>query len=63
MQKFILFMPHGCIDSFFKPGLTLVAYDVLPINATQNLSTLKIDELTPLTPEVISRQATINIGE
>jgi len=28
----------------------------------QNLETLKIEELTPLTPEVISRQATINIG-
>lgn len=28
----------------------------------QDLSTLKIDELTPLSPEVISRQATINIG-
>merc|ERR1711916_381216 len=28
----------------------------------QNLETLNIEELTPLTPEVISRQATINIG-
>jgi len=28
----------------------------------QNLATLKVEELTPLTPEVISRQATINIG-
>ena len=28
----------------------------------QNLEGLKLDELTPLTPEVISRQATINIG-
>lgn len=28
----------------------------------QDLSKLKVDELTPLTPEVISRQATINIG-
>jgi len=28
----------------------------------QNLETLKVEELTPLTPEVISRQATINIG-
>ena len=37
----------------------------LPIQnhlAVQNLSTLKLDELTPLTPEVISRQATVNIG-
>eukprot|EP00039_Didymoeca_costata_P024309 m.9995 g.9995 ORF g.9995 m.9995 type:complete len:461 (-) comp4177_c0_seq1:563-1945(-) len=30
--------------------------------AVQDLSKLKIEELTPLTPEVISRQATINIG-
>jgi len=28
----------------------------------QNLDTLVIEDLTPLTPEVISRQATINIG-
>merc|ERR1711970_1403305 len=28
----------------------------------QNLETLQVEELTPLTPEVISRQATINIG-
>lgn len=28
----------------------------------QNLEGLKLDELSPLTPEVISRQATINIG-
>mmetsp|Transcript_46090 Transcript_46090/g.96475 ORF Transcript_46090/g.96475 Transcript_46090/m.96475 type:complete len:519 (-) Transcript_46090:49-1605(-) len=28
----------------------------------QELSNLKVEELTPLTPEVISRQATINIG-
>ncbi|KAK9820855.1 hypothetical protein WJX81_004649 [Elliptochloris bilobata] len=28
----------------------------------QDLSKLKLEELTPLTPEVISRQATINIG-
>ena len=31
--------------------------------AAQDLTKLKVDELTPLTPEVISRQATINIGE
>lgn len=30
--------------------------------AIQDLSTLKVEELTPLTPEVISRQATVNIG-
>jgi translation initiation factor 2 subunit 3 len=30
--------------------------------SVQDLATLKVDELTPLTPEVISRQATINIG-
>lgn len=30
--------------------------------AKQDLATLKIHELNPLTPEVISRQATINIG-
>jgi translation initiation factor 2 subunit 3 len=28
----------------------------------QNLETLVVEELTPITPEVISRQATINIG-
>ena len=28
----------------------------------QDLAALKPEELTPLTPEVISRQATINIG-
>lgn len=28
----------------------------------QDLSKLNIADLTPLTPEVISRQATINIG-
>lgn len=33
-----------------------------PHLATQDLSKLDIDSLTPLTPEVISRQATINIG-
>lgn len=33
-----------------------------PHLATQDLSKLDIDQLTPLTPEVISRQATINIG-
>ena len=30
--------------------------------AVQDLANLKVEELTPLTPEVISRQATINIG-
>ncbi|TYZ60981.1 hypothetical protein PybrP1_005336 [[Pythium] brassicae (nom. inval.)] len=30
--------------------------------AVQDLTKLKVEELTPLTPEVISRQATINIG-
>lgn len=30
--------------------------------AVQDLSKLNVKELTPLTPEVISRQATINIG-
>jgi hypothetical protein len=29
----------------------------------QDLKTLDINKLTPLSPEVISRQATINIGE
>lgn len=31
--------------------------------AVQDLKKLDIEKLTPLTPEVISRQATINIGE
>jgi hypothetical protein len=30
--------------------------------AKQDLSALEISKLTPLSPEVISRQATINIG-
>ena len=30
--------------------------------AVQDLSKLVLSELTPLTPNVISRQATINIG-
>ena len=30
--------------------------------AVQDLEKLKIDEITPLTPEIISRQATQNIG-
>ena len=30
--------------------------------AEQNLETLDVAKLSPLTPEVISRQATINIG-
>ena len=30
--------------------------------SVQDLQTLKVEELNPLTPEVISRQATINIG-
>ena len=30
--------------------------------AKQDLSTLDVSKLTPLSPEVISRQATINIG-
>lgn len=30
--------------------------------SVQRLDALKVEELTPLTPEVISRQATINIG-
>lgn len=30
---------------------------------TENLSNLQIEELNPLSPEVIQRQATINIGK
>ncbi|CAM1295479.1 eif2s3 (predicted) [Pycnogonum litorale] len=33
-----------------------------PHLSKQDLSKLKVEELTPLTPEVISRQATVNIG-
>jgi translation initiation factor 2 subunit 3 len=35
---------------------------VQPHLAVQDLSSLRIEDLTPLTPDVISRQATINIG-
>ena len=31
--------------------------------AVQTLEGLKVEELTPLSPQVISRQATINIGK
>ena len=34
-----------------------------PHLAKQDLNTLDISKLTPLSPEVISRQATINIGK
>ena len=34
-----------------------------PHLATQDLNNLDISTLTPLSPEVISRQATINIGK
>lgn len=33
-----------------------------PSTDQQSLANLKIEDLTPLTPEVISKQATINIG-
>ncbi len=33
------------------------------LSPLQNLETLDAAKLTPLSPEVISRQATINIGE
>ena len=33
-----------------------------PHLSVQDLSALNVADLTPLTPEVISRQATINIG-
>ena len=33
-----------------------------PRPSSQDLSTLDVAKLTPLSPEVISRQATINIG-
>ena len=33
-----------------------------PTLLPQDINLLKIEELTPLSPEVISRQATINIG-
>ena len=34
-----------------------------PLLAQQNLDTLDPSKITPLSPEVISRQATINIGK
>jgi hypothetical protein len=33
-----------------------------PASSAQDLATLDVTKLTPLSPEVISRQATINIG-
>jgi hypothetical protein len=39
---------------FFSPVL---------LGCLQDLKTLDVNKLTPLSPEVISRQATINIGE
>lgn len=50
-------------------GLTLYFLDFVSeqneaqaVLAQQDLSTLDVDKLTALSPEVISRQATINIG-
>lgn len=49
-NEFIIYSFFFCFYFFLK-GL-------LP----QNIETLDVSTLTPLTPEVVSRQATINIG-
>lgn len=38
-------------------------YLAVPCWELQDLKTLDVTKLTPLSPDVISRQATINIGE
>jgi hypothetical protein len=37
--------------------------NILAYVTPQDLKTLEVEKLNPLSPEVISRQATINIGE
>merc|ERR1712179_84788 len=51
-------LSHGKMSTEEAPTVTTSQ----PHLAVQDLSTLDVNELTPLSPEVISRQATINIG-
>lgn len=56
---------HACLHTWRDNLLagTRTRANVLCPDDTQDLANLNAAELTPLTPEVISRQATINIGE
>jgi translation initiation factor 2 subunit 3 len=42
--------------------MTILGFNFYFFFMAQDVSTLDISKLTPLSPEVISRQATINIG-
>merc|ERR1712065_121707 len=57
---------HTMADNSAEPGdafqeISNAGHTPEPL-PEQNLETLNIDELTPLSPDVIARQATINIG-
>lgn len=49
-------------DSHETTGAKPTAADKSPHLAVQDLATLDVSQLTPLSPNVISRQATINVG-
>ena len=57
-------LQHACLHTWRDERAgTRTRANVLCRGDTQDLANLNAAELTPLTPEVISRQATINIGE
>ena len=58
-----LLFPSTLSDGLFKLTLLLLALLFKTSSQQQDLATLDVTKLTPLSPEVISRQATINIGE
>lgn len=47
------------VQAFFRRCL----HNIFAFVCSQDLKTLEVEKLNPLSPEVISRQATINIGE
>jgi len=52
---------HTCPVSWISESSTKISFNMSNL-AVQDLSTLDVNKLTALSPEVISRQATINIG-
>lgn len=54
--------PKEHVDDGAADGHTMIPVNKQSYLAVQDLSKLDVAKLTPLTPEVISRQATINIG-
>ena len=58
-----LLFPSTLSDGLIKLTLLLLALLFKTSSQQQDLATLDVTKLTPLSPEVISRQATINIGE